>query len=153
LIVPQPVTTPSPGSLSAHAEVGAAVLDEHVELFERAFIQQQFDTLARRQLAARVLRLNALFTTAKLGNRAAVLQLFENFLHETACSLPCHRLVTGRSSSIVRCGKSDVWVCEALWHTAACCNASNSTVTPAKAGVHTSSFSQTEKLGFRPSPE
>jgi hypothetical protein len=41
------------------------VLDEHVELLERAIVQQQFDALARRQLAARVLRLDALFTAAK----------------------------------------------------------------------------------------
>jgi hypothetical protein len=31
------------------------VLDEHVELLERAFVEQQFDPLARRQLAFGVL--------------------------------------------------------------------------------------------------
>ena len=41
LIVPQPVTTPSPAALFLHAEIGAAVGDEHVEFFERALVQQQ----------------------------------------------------------------------------------------------------------------
>jgi hypothetical protein len=41
------------------------VLDEHVELLERAAIEQKFDALARRQLAARVLRLDALFAPAE----------------------------------------------------------------------------------------
>jgi len=46
LTVPQPVTTPSPGSWCFHAEVGGAVLDEHVELLERALVEQQLDALA-----------------------------------------------------------------------------------------------------------
>jgi hypothetical protein len=38
-----------------HAEVGAAVLDEHVPLFEAAFVEQQFQPLARGELALGVL--------------------------------------------------------------------------------------------------
>ena len=39
------------GDLSLlHAEIGAAVLDEHVELLERAVVEQQFDALARGEL-------------------------------------------------------------------------------------------------------
>ena len=70
LTVPQPVTTPSPGIfLLFHAEIGAAVLDEHVELLERALVEQQLDALARGQLAAGVLRLDALLAAAELGAR------------------------------------------------------------------------------------
>ena len=68
LTVPQPVTTPSPGIFCLlHAEVDAAVLDEHVELLERALVEQQLDALARGQLAALVLRLDALLAAAELA--------------------------------------------------------------------------------------
>ena len=50
-----------------HAEVGAAVLDEHVPLFESAFVEQQFEPLARRQLALGVLRGDALVAAAQAG--------------------------------------------------------------------------------------
>ena len=60
LMVPQPVTTPSPEIFGlVHAEIGGAVLDEHVELFERALVEQQLDALAGGELAARVLGLDA----------------------------------------------------------------------------------------------
>src|SRR3990167_2747411 len=45
-----------------HAEVGAAVFDEHVPLFERALVKQHLQPLARRELALGVLRGDALFT-------------------------------------------------------------------------------------------
>ncbi len=65
LTVPQPVTTPSPGIFGLlHAEVGGAVLDEHVELLERALVEQELDALARGQLAALVLRLDARLAAA-----------------------------------------------------------------------------------------
>jgi hypothetical protein len=52
LTVPQPVTTPSPATFDfLHAEIGGAMLDIHVELLERAFIEEDFDALARGQLA------------------------------------------------------------------------------------------------------
>jgi hypothetical protein len=53
LIVPQPVTTPSPGNLglAIHAEIDAAVLHEHVELFKGVLVHEKFDPLARGQLA------------------------------------------------------------------------------------------------------
>src|SRR5205085_2865896 len=47
-----------------HAELGRAVFDEHVELLERALVHEQLDTLARRELAALVLRLDARLATA-----------------------------------------------------------------------------------------
>ena len=54
-----------------HAEVGGAVLDEHVELLERALVEQQFDALARGQLAALVLGLDARLAAAQAGLVAA----------------------------------------------------------------------------------
>jgi hypothetical protein len=48
-----------------HAEVGTAVLLEHVELFERAFVQQDFDPLASRQLALGVLGVDAPLAAAQ----------------------------------------------------------------------------------------
>ena len=82
--VPQPVTTPSPGSSAlVHAEIGRAVLDEHVELLERVLVHQEFDALARGQLAAPVLRIDALLPAAEPRIGAPDLQLFQNVFHET----------------------------------------------------------------------
>src|SRR5690606_18154749 len=57
-----------------HAEFVAAVFDEHVELFERAFIQQELNPLARRQLALGVLGGVAFFTSARARGRALFFQ-------------------------------------------------------------------------------
>ena len=66
MIVPQPVTTPSPGILLfLHAEFVAAVFDEHVELLEGAFVEQEVDALARGQLALGVLGRDALLAPAR----------------------------------------------------------------------------------------
>ncbi len=64
-----------------HAEIGAAVLDEHVELLERALVEQKLDPLARRQLAARMLRVDALLAAAEPGFRPPFLEPAQNFLH------------------------------------------------------------------------
>jgi hypothetical protein len=45
--------------LLGHAEVGAAVLDEHVPFLEGALVQQQLQPLARGELALGVLRVDA----------------------------------------------------------------------------------------------
>jgi hypothetical protein len=50
--------------LLGHAELHAPVLDEHVELLERALVQQQVDPLARRQLALGVLGRHPLLAAA-----------------------------------------------------------------------------------------
>ena len=50
-----------------HAEIVASVLDEHVELFERAFVQQEVNPFARGKLALRVLRVDALLAAAGSG--------------------------------------------------------------------------------------
>ena len=55
-IVPHPVMTPSPRMRrSLHAEVGGPVEREHVELGERAGVEQTVDALARGELALGVL--------------------------------------------------------------------------------------------------
>jgi len=64
-----------------HAEVGGAVFDEHVEFLERAVIQQQFQTLPRRQLALGVLAGDPPFAAALTGFFATPLQLIEDMLH------------------------------------------------------------------------
>jgi hypothetical protein len=43
------------------------VFDEHVELLEGAPVEQEFDALAGRELAAGVLRLDALLAAAAAG--------------------------------------------------------------------------------------
>ncbi len=53
--------------LLIHAEIGAAMLDQLVHLLERAFVEQQIDAFARRQLALLMLPPHALFTAARLG--------------------------------------------------------------------------------------
>ena len=61
-----------------HAEIGAAMGDEHVEFFKRAIIKQQFNPFARRQLALAVLCVDPLFTAAQTGSLAAVFKLLQN---------------------------------------------------------------------------
>jgi hypothetical protein len=57
------------------------MLDEHVPLFKRAFVQQQFQSLTRRQLALAVLCVNALLTTTQPGSGTFLFELLKNFLH------------------------------------------------------------------------
>ena len=86
--VPQPVTTPSPGTLGLfHAEFGRAVLDEHVEFLERALVEQQFDALPRGQFSAGVLRLDALFAAAELGAGAPFFEGVQDILHAASARL------------------------------------------------------------------
>ena len=66
------------GAVRLHAEIGAAVRHEHVKLFERPFIQQQFDPLARGQLAFGMLRLDAARSAALAGNVAACFKFCQN---------------------------------------------------------------------------
>src|SRR6185437_6738404 len=68
-----------PGLL--HAEFDRAVLDEHVELLERALVEQELDPLAGRQFAAGMLRIDALYAAAKLGARAPFLEGVQDVLH------------------------------------------------------------------------
>jgi hypothetical protein len=59
----------------------AAVLHVHVELLEGVLIHQQLDALARGQLAAFVLGIDARLPAAEPGLRPPPLQLFQHFLH------------------------------------------------------------------------
>ena len=86
LTVPQPVTTPSPEIFSPWSMPKSVqrCVDEHVEFFERAVIEQQLDALARRELAARVLRFDALLAAAEPRGRAALFEPVENMFHVPA---------------------------------------------------------------------
>ncbi len=64
-----------------HPEIDRAVGHEHVELFERAIVEQQVDAFARCQLALRMLRGNPLRPTPGTGHGAALFQLFQNAVH------------------------------------------------------------------------
>ena len=71
-----------PGGLFRfHAEVNAAMGDEHVELFERPLVQQKLDPLARRQLALGVLGIHPALPSALTGDSAALFQLVQNVFH------------------------------------------------------------------------
>ena len=61
-----------------HAEIGGAMFDEHVELFKRAGIEQEFEPFASGQFAFAVLALNTFFPAAKPGLRTAVFELVQN---------------------------------------------------------------------------
>ena len=65
-----------------HAEIDAAMFDEHVEFLERAVIEQQFDALARRQLAARMLRLDPRLTAAKPRPGAPAVEPLQHLFQE-----------------------------------------------------------------------
>jgi hypothetical protein len=57
--------------------------DEHVEFFERAVIEQEVDALARRELAARMLRVDALDAAAETRRGAPLLETFDDMFHGT----------------------------------------------------------------------
>src|SRR6185312_13536221 len=80
--------------LALHAEVGRAMLDEHVVFLERAGIEQHVDALARRQLALGVLRLDAALPAARSRRRPTPLKLFQHLWHSET-GPPWPRLVLG----------------------------------------------------------
>ena len=55
--------------------------DEHIELFETAFVQQQVHTFAGRQLAAAMLRVDPPLATPETSRGASVFQLFKDIFH------------------------------------------------------------------------
>ena len=69
-----------------HAEIDAAVLDIHVELLEGAFVEQEVEALARRELAALVLGLDTGGAAPCPRPVAADFKLFQDFLHSRS---PC----------------------------------------------------------------
>ena len=64
-----------------HAEIGAAMSHEHVVFFETAFIQQQFDPLARRQFALGMLRVDPRLSATQSGPGAPLFQFLKNVFH------------------------------------------------------------------------
>ena len=64
-----------------HAEIVGAVLDEHVELLEGVLVHQELDALARGELAALVLRLDAPLAAAAARAAAALFEPVDNVLH------------------------------------------------------------------------
>ena len=60
----------------------AAMFDERVPFLETTFIEQQFDAFARRQLAARVLLVDAFLATSEGCRRAFLLELIDDVFHE-----------------------------------------------------------------------
>ena len=63
--------------LLLHAEIGAAMGEQLVGLFEGAFVEQEGDALARRHLAFLVLALVAFLAPAGFGQAVALLQFFQ----------------------------------------------------------------------------
>ena len=70
--------------LLVHAEIVAAMLDEHVPFLEGAGVEQQLEPLARGELALGVLRLDAPLAAAGARRRALFLQAFENIVHSAS---------------------------------------------------------------------
>ena len=64
-----------------HAELVGAVLNEHVELLEGILVHQELDPLARGELAALVLRLDAPLAAAAARAVAAFFEPVDNILH------------------------------------------------------------------------
>jgi hypothetical protein len=64
--------------LLIHAEIGTAMLDKHVPLFERARIEQQLDPFAGGELAFGMLRVDAPLSPAEFGGRALLFELTDD---------------------------------------------------------------------------
>ena len=68
--------------LLRHTELVRPMLDEHVELFETALIEEEVDPLPCGQLALGMLIGNPLFAAAHLGLLASFVQFVEDMLHD-----------------------------------------------------------------------
>ncbi len=82
--------------LLLHAELGAAVLDEGVELLEGVLVHQKLDALAGGELAALVLGVDAHLTAAKGRVVAPPLELLDDFLHWTGPRFMTIPLLSGQ---------------------------------------------------------
>ena len=65
--------------LFLHVEIGAAVSEEHVELFERTLVDEKSDTLTGSQFALLMLFVDALLATAHFGFTSFVKKFFYFF--------------------------------------------------------------------------
>jgi hypothetical protein len=68
-------------ALVGHAELGDPVLDEHVELLERALVEQEVDAFARGELALGVLAGDAPHPAADPRLFAPFLEFCQDVLH------------------------------------------------------------------------
>ena len=68
-------------ALLGHAEVRAAVLDEHVVFLERAVVEQQLQTFAGGKLALGVLSLDPRLAAAQPGAGAALFKRAQDVVH------------------------------------------------------------------------
>ncbi len=84
--------------LVGHAEVRAAVLDEHVPFLEGARVEQQLDALARGELALRVLRVDALLAAAQARRGALVVELLDDVVHRSP-SFPYFASASNRAAA------------------------------------------------------
>jgi hypothetical protein len=66
--------------LRVHAEVGAAVLDEHVEFFEAACVKEAFKTFTRSKFAFLVLGVDALLAATEPGRSPALYEFIDLIL-------------------------------------------------------------------------
>ena len=73
--------------LVGHAEVGAIMLDEHVEFLERVLVEQNVQPLACRQSPFGVSRIDALLPAADPSRRAPTLEGHECPAHQFDCRL------------------------------------------------------------------
>jgi hypothetical protein len=64
------------------------VLDEHVELLERALVHEQVDALARGELAALVLRLDTRAAAALPRPGAPLFELVDDLFHRWPARMP-----------------------------------------------------------------
>ena len=80
-IVPQPVTTPSVYGPLEQAAVVGSVAGEHVELVERAGVEQELDALAGQHLALGVLPLDRPLGSGVEGLLLALGQLGQALAH------------------------------------------------------------------------
>jgi hypothetical protein len=64
------------------------MLDEHIDLLERVEVEQQLQPLARRQLAALVLRRNPPRPATELRRRALSVKSLQNLPHRPPLRLP-----------------------------------------------------------------
>jgi hypothetical protein len=67
--------------LLLHAEIGRAMLDEHVEFLEGAFVEEDLDALARGEFAAGVLGVDARLAAALARDLAPALEFLQHVLH------------------------------------------------------------------------
>ncbi len=91
--------------LVLHAEIDAIVLDVHVELLERAFVEQHGEPFARGELALGVLRVDAFLPAAHACGGALGLEPVDDVVHVIPFARPLKRiarlLVNGHRAGMV----------------------------------------------------